>query len=267
MPFPLKSRIASGFSRSASRYDYHASLQREATELLLPTILPYLDADAALLDLGCGTGYLGRLLSDLPVSYRLFQLDIAFGMCRAASFPSHPHHHIIQGDIEQLPICPQSMSVISSSMAFQWLTDLPSVFSHIKTLLKPGGIFACILVTDGSLYELTDTFKAHGMSAPINHFPSCKQLEDALKAADMEDACMERRVLTTDHPSLLALLDHFKQLGAPYIPITQEGRSPLSRGYLRTLDAYYRQKHGKESNMLRATWNLYRIEWVHPLSA
>lgn len=267
MSLPSKHHIAAAFNRAAFGYDKHASLQREATNLLIPTILPKLYPHATLLDLGCGTGYLGHLLRNHTIPYQLFQLDIAANMCQIAHLPSDANHHTIQGDIEYLPIRTGSMSIIASSMTFQWLTQLPSAFSQIRTLLKPDGIFTCILVGDGSLHELITTFSAHEMHAPINPFPTQQQLEQALRQAGMEQALIYRKKLITSHPTLVALLRYFKELGADYAFKKHPRNIPLRRGHLQQMDAYYRNHYGEKNNLLETTWNLYSIQWTNNLSA
>ena len=87
-----KNEISRNFSSSAVRYDEHSALQREMADDLLSllTTKPLINP-SAILDIGCGTGYLTRKLAELFPAARVEGIDIAKGMIDEAQKQKRDH--------------------------------------------------------------------------------------------------------------------------------------------------------------------------------
>ncbi len=57
-------------------------------------------------------------------------------------------------DEEQLPFPSHKFDLVLSSMSLHWLNDLPGVFSQVKNVLKPDGLFVAALLGGNTLKEL-----------------------------------------------------------------------------------------------------------------
>ena len=153
------------------------------------------------------------------------------------------------------------MSCVMSSMAFQWLDDLSSVFRSIGHILTEKGFFSCAFVGNGSLAELQYSFEAHGYPSPLNHFPGQQELIASLKQANMTEASISSIPMLTHHDGIIELLQHFKQLGAHH---RNGHQAPvrLTKGMLQHIESTYRKRFCKGEKKLPASWNIYFIQWV-----
>lgn len=61
-------------------------------------------------------------------------------------------------DEEKIPFEPNSIDIVLSSMSLHWINDLPGVFSQIRKILKPDGVFIAALLGGDTLKELRYTY-------------------------------------------------------------------------------------------------------------
>jgi ubiquinone/menaquinone biosynthesis C-methylase UbiE len=146
-----KNLIAKNFSLGAKTYDEAAQVQLASAEELVALILPYLKKDVQILDLGSGTSFIAKQLA----AYEITEVDISAEMLN--SWHERPSNvTAIQADFENLPFVKNSFDLIISSFALQWISDFEKNFSQFFELLRPNGIFAFCLPTNGSLEEIQD---------------------------------------------------------------------------------------------------------------
>lgn len=60
----------------------------------------------------------------------------------------------IVADEEKIPLEPNSIDIVLSSMSLHWINDLPGVFAQIRKILKPDGVFIAALLGGDTLKEL-----------------------------------------------------------------------------------------------------------------
>ncbi|MBU6141075.1 MAG: methyltransferase domain-containing protein [Proteobacteria bacterium] len=162
-----KNLIAENFSRGSKTYDEAAQVQLSEARELVALISPYLKKDSRILDLGSGTSFIAKQLA----TYEITEVDISVEMLN--SWRDRPSNiKAIQADFENLPFAENSFDLIVSSFALQWSSDFEKNFSRFFSLLRPGGVFAFCLPTNGSLPELS--------AFNINEFPNNFLIKDAL---------------------------------------------------------------------------------------
>ena len=161
-----KRRIAKQFSRAALHYDALANVQLDIA-LDAQAMLP--KHSARLLDIGCGTGRITQRLSEQ--SGQLLAMDLAFGMLQQAKV-NHMLTPIIwlQGDAEHLPFKSSSVDTVFSSMALQWCSHPKLVMNELHRILAPKGHAVLAIMTDGSLTELTQSWRNIDASRHVNKF-------------------------------------------------------------------------------------------------
>ncbi|MGO8826690.1 MAG: class I SAM-dependent methyltransferase [Acidimicrobiales bacterium] len=98
-------------------------------------------APGRVLDVGCGTGFLLRLLADrLPEAERLLGIDAAAGMIAVAkSKANDPRLSFSEGVAEKLPYPDESFDLVVSSTSFDHWEVQGAGLSECGRVLAPGG--------------------------------------------------------------------------------------------------------------------------------
>ena len=99
-----------------------------------------LDADAAVLDLGAGTGKLTRVLAE---RYRNVTAVEPLVNMRAMLERVVPGVVALPGSAERIPLADGSVDAVFAAQAFHWF-DKPVALPEITRVLRAGGIFAII---------------------------------------------------------------------------------------------------------------------------
>src|SRR5260370_36704684 len=70
--------------------------------------------------------------------------------------------HIDQHDCERemLPLQPESLDLVVSALAFQFVNDLPGVLAQIRRALRPDGLLLAAMIGGDTLTELRQSFAA-----------------------------------------------------------------------------------------------------------
>jgi ubiquinone/menaquinone biosynthesis C-methylase UbiE len=101
------------------------------------------DAPLRILDVGCGTGLLLRLLADrLPKAEELAGIDAAAGMIAVArSMENDPRLGFFNGVAENLPYPDESFDLVVSTTSFDHWEDQGSGLRECARVLAPSGHF------------------------------------------------------------------------------------------------------------------------------
>jgi SAM-dependent methyltransferase len=149
---PIKSRIESYWSQSAKGYDshfghgIHSDTEKELWLALLRNNIPF-PPGAAILDVGCGTGFLSLLLAQL--GYTVTGIDLSAPMRAEALRKARRMGFaidIVEGDAEAPDFPPHTFDVVISRHLVWTLPDPVSAVRAWKKLLKPGGR---VVIIDG----------------------------------------------------------------------------------------------------------------------
>lgn len=209
---PDKRQVAASFSRAAASYDSVAELQRAVGHELLSR-LPAGLAPQRWLDLGCGTGYFSRVLSERLPAGQGTALDIAEGMLKHAR-PSGGAQHFVAGDAERLPLKADSFELIFSSLAVQWCANFDAVLSEAFRVLQPGGVLAVASLCVGTLDELRSSWRAVDGLVHVNRFRTFEAYQQLCAASGFRVASLERRAHVLHYPDVRSLTHELKALGA-----------------------------------------------------
>jgi malonyl-CoA O-methyltransferase len=258
-----KRRVAQHFAAAAAHYEDHDALQREVAARLVER-LDYVNlAIERVLDLGSGTGRLGRLLARRYRRALLVESDLALPMLLSARtraprwFSRHRH---VCADAEKLPFAPDSFDLVLSSLALQWCENLPEVFAGTRRALREGGLFLFTTLGPDTLRELREAFAATSAAGHVNHFVDMHDIGDLLGHAGFADPVMETEYLTVEYPDVLTLMRDLKGIGATNAR-SDRARGLFGRRQLRALtEAYERHRRNGE---LPATYEVvYGHAWA-----
>jgi malonyl-CoA O-methyltransferase len=161
------------FSQNAATYDEYASVQkRMAKELICLLNQAKLTRDNRLriLDIGCGTGYLTRMLCETYPKARITAVDIAPGMIEQSKKRLiTPNVTFRCEDFEEAVILHQYDLIISNA-AFQWFNSLPRTLNKLYPALSGCGLLGFSTFGKGTFTELHQAYGKAQKEAGVKTF-------------------------------------------------------------------------------------------------
>ncbi len=70
-----------------------------------------------------------------------------------------PELYAVCADIEQLPLADESVGLVWSNLALQWVNDLPRVIRDLHRVLAPGGLLMFSTFGPDTLKELREAYR------------------------------------------------------------------------------------------------------------
>lgn len=142
-----KERIDRDFSKAAKQYNDYALIQKDISNDLLDFTREYFVSSKKIIDIGCGTGFLGNNLKN----HNLTQIDIAQGMCDIAKENGHKTHCL---DMDKLDGLDNKFDVIYASMSLQWSRDIRHTLQILQKIANEKAVFIFSLLLDSSFSKL-----------------------------------------------------------------------------------------------------------------
>ena len=218
-----KREVRRSFERAAQGYDAAAILQHEVCKRMLERLDYVKLAPAAILDAGTGTG---NAIPGLMARHRgtpLFALDLAVAMLERArarvrwwqTVPGlRPPLHSIAGDIERLPLADESIGLVWSNLALQWVNDLPAALAEMRRVLQPGGLIMFSTFGPDTLKELRSAYGSVDARTHVNRFHDMHDIGDMLVHAGYADPVMDMEPFTLTYAEVRDLMRDLKAIGA-----------------------------------------------------
>ena len=224
----MKARIAAAFD-TAEAYDRHAIVQREAAGLLARRITALaLPPRPRVLEIGCGTGFLGQALADRLSDADWLATDIAPAMLERARARLADRRAFRFAVIDgEAPVIDDRFDLICANLAFQWFADLPGALARLRGLLAPGGMLAFTTLAEGSFAEWRSAHAAAGREPGTRDYPALPALQAMLPGGTVEPI-----TLTERHATAAAFLRALKAIGAG---VARPDHRPLSPVALRAV--------------------------------
>ena len=97
-----------------------------------------LEGDETVLDAGCGSGRVTRLLLDRLPRGRVLAVDAAPSMVEQAHHNLDERATVWQSDLLELEV-PEKVDAAFSNAVFHWIHDHDALFARLHTALKPAG--------------------------------------------------------------------------------------------------------------------------------
>ena len=222
----LKRAIRRSFEAAAGRYDASAFLQQEVARRLDDHLEGMKIDPGLILDAGCGTGFGLSLLKARFPRARQLGLDLAHAMAsqaqaRQASAPGWRRlfsrevpARLLCADMECLPLRKDSLDMLWSSLALQWVGEPDTAFREAHRVLKPEGLFLFATFGPDTLMELRAATADLDGHQHVNRFIDMHDLGDALVHAGFSNPVMEMERLTLTYEALPGLLRDLKAIGA-----------------------------------------------------
>lgn len=273
---PMSDEILKHFASAAATYDEHAKIQqsialdllRRCPSLSLPesgwghggnevygpsTRNPIIGQGSLsdqgrqprrILDAGCGTGHLTRLLASTYPDAHITAVDFSDAMLKVAAAAAPANVRFLQADIRDIP--DTGFDLIASNAALQWLPDVDEAVRSLHARLTPGGTLALSYFGPETYRELRSALTAalgHPVTLPSDTFASPSELNSIIHR-HFPAWSLDTIDYTETFPTLRALLANIKATGT-----RGHGASPKvawTPGLLRRVEAEYRAVTGGE---------------------
>ena len=155
-----------------------------------------------ILDIGSGTGYIGKLLSKYSGLHNLFQIDSSTNMVQASQ-NSHPNSVTKLASAECTGFNSKTFNLVTSSMCLQW-ANIGLAAKEVARILTDNGYFIASLPVNGSFIELKDN---NLFDAIFYKLPTVTSLTEHFKITSVLDYKFE-------YESVLHFLKTMRNVGA-----------------------------------------------------
>jgi ubiquinone/menaquinone biosynthesis C-methylase UbiE len=141
-------------------------------------------ADAKILELGCGPGYLWKENVDrIPSTWDITLSDLSSGMLDSAwrnLVVTGRNYKFKEIDAQEIPFEDETFDAVIANHILYHVPDRPKAIGEIKRVLKTGGRFFATTVGDNHLKEITDWFRRIHKSSIWDTFSNLFTLENGL---------------------------------------------------------------------------------------
>jgi len=218
-----KREVRRAFEHAAPTYDTHAVLQHEICNRMLERLEYIKLKPDVILDAGSGTGNAVPGLLARYSGATLIALDLAHAMLERIPGrlkwwqtlpPLRPSLHAVCGDLERLPVKRESVGLVWSNLALQWVNDLPRTTAEFHRVLSPGGLLMFSTFGPDTLKELRLSYEGTDGRTHVNRFVDMHDIGDILVGAGYADPVMDMEQVTLTYDNVRALMRELKAIGA-----------------------------------------------------
>jgi SAM-dependent methyltransferase len=170
----------------------------------------------------------------------------------------------VAADEEAVPFADQSLDLVVSALALQFVNDLPGTLIQIRRALRPDGLLLAAMVGGNSLNELREAFsvaeseREGGISPHVAPFADVRELGALLQRAGFALPVVDSDRLTVRYDSALALMHDLRRMGATNV-MSERRRTPLKRATLARMAEIYAERFADDDGRVRAT---FEIVWL-----
>jgi SAM-dependent methyltransferase len=162
---------------------------------------------------------------------------------------------------EALPLKPESLDLVVSALAFQFVNDLPGVLTQIRRALRPDGLLLAAMIGGDTLTELRQSFAAaeaeleSGVSPRVAPFADLRDVGALLQRAGFALPVTDVDRIVVRYDSAFALMQDLRAMGATNI-LAERRRSPTRRATMLRMAQLYGERFADPDGRIRATFDV-----------
>jgi SAM-dependent methyltransferase len=172
---------------------------------------------------------------------------------------------------EVLPLQLESLDLVVSALAFQFVNDLPGVLSQIRRALRPDGLLLAAMLGGDTLTELRQCFAAAeaecegGVSPRVAPFADLRDVGALLQRAGFALPVTDVDRVVVRYDSAFALMHDLRSMGATNV-LAERRRAPTRRATMLRMAQIYGERFADSDGRIRATFDLIWLSgWApHP---
>jgi SAM-dependent methyltransferase len=166
-----------------------------------------------------------------------------------------------QSGQETLGLQPESLDLVVSALAFQFVNDLPGVLAQIRRALRPDGLLLAAMTGGDTLTELRQSFAAAeaecegGVSPRVAPFADLRDVGALLQRAGFALPVTDVDRVVVRYDSAFALMLDLRRMGATNI-LVERRRTPTRRATLLRMAQIYAERFSDADGRIRATFDV-----------
>lgn len=178
-----------------------------------------------------------------------------------AGLPSMQRVALDAAGSEKLPLAPESLDLVVSALALQFVNDLPGVLAQVRRALKPDGLLLAAMIGGDSLTELRQAFAAAeaecegGVSPRVAPFADLRDIGALLQRAGFALPVTDVDRVVVRYGNAFALMQDLRRMGAANVLIERR-RAPSRRATLLRMAEIYAERFADADGRIRATFDI-----------
>ncbi|MET4310530.1 SAM-dependent methyltransferase [Bradyrhizobium sp. RT4b] len=175
--------------------------------------------------------------------------------------PSLQRIALDEAGVEKLPFAPESLDLVVSALALQFVNDLPGVLAQVRRALKPDGLLLAAMIGGDSLTELRQAFAAAeaecegGVSPRVAPFADLRDIGALLQRAGFALPVTDVDRVVVRYANAFALMQDLRRMGAANVLIERR-RTPTPRATLLRMAEIYAERFADADGRIRATFDI-----------
>jgi SAM-dependent methyltransferase len=162
---------------------------------------------------------------------------------------------------ESLALKPESLDLVVSALALQFVNDLPGVLAQIRRALRPDGLLLGAMIGGDTLTELRASFAAAeaecegGISPRVAPFVDLRDLGALLQRAGFALPVTDVDRIVVRYDSAFDLMNDLRRMGATNI-LMERKRAPTRRATMLRMAQIYAERFADADGRVRATFDV-----------
>ena len=167
----------------------------------------------------------------------------------------------LDSDSEVLPFKPESLDLVVSALALQFVNDLPGVLAQIRRALRPDGLLLAALPGGDTLTELRQSFAAAeaecegGVSPRVAPSADLRDIGHLLQRAGLALPVTDVDPVVVRYDNAFALMRDLRGMGATNI-LVERRRTPTRRATMLRMSEIYAERFSDPDGRIRATFDI-----------
>jgi SAM-dependent methyltransferase len=171
--------------------------------------------------------------------------------------------HIEPGEAppEIVPLPPESVDLVLSALALQFVNDLPGVLAQIRRALRADGLLLAAMVGGDTLTELRQSFAAAeaecegGVSPRVSPSADLRDLGSLLQRAGLALPVTDVDRIVVRYENAFALMQDLRRMAATSILIERR-HTPTRRTTMLRMAQIYAERFADADGRIRATFDV-----------